>query len=57
MSVSHKIVETHRNQHAPQFSKEENGYDAPMAALTSLISGFDTYSENRSEYRPSAMSI
>jgi hypothetical protein len=33
-------VETY--QHAPNFSKGKNGNDAPMAALTSLISGCDT---------------
>jgi hypothetical protein len=32
-----------RNQHAPKFSKEKNGCDAPMAALTSLISGCDNF--------------
>jgi hypothetical protein len=36
-SLSHKIVETYRNQHAPKFSKRK------MAALTSLISGCDTF--------------
>jgi hypothetical protein len=41
LCVSHKIVETYRNQHAQKFSKRENGNEAPVAALTSLISGCD----------------
>jgi hypothetical protein len=45
LCVSHKIVETYRNQHAPEFSKGKMEYDAPMAALTSLISGCDTFWE------------
>jgi hypothetical protein len=32
LCVSHKIVETYRNQREPNFSKRENRYDAPMAA-------------------------
>jgi hypothetical protein len=45
LCVSYKIVETYRNQHAPKFSKKEKGNDAPIAALTSLISGYDTFWE------------
>jgi hypothetical protein len=44
LCVSHKIVETCRNQHAPKFSKGKWN-DAPKAALTSLISGCDTFWE------------
>jgi hypothetical protein len=47
-------VETYRNQHAPKFSKRENGNDAPTAALTSQDV---TPSENRPEHRPSGTSI
>jgi hypothetical protein len=45
-------------QQALKILKRENGNDAPMAALTSLISVCDTSSsDNRPEQRPSAMSI
>jgi hypothetical protein len=39
----HNIVETYRNQHAPKVLKRENGNDAPMAAMTSLVTGCDTF--------------
>jgi hypothetical protein len=45
LCISHKIVETYKNQYAPKFSKKGKWNDAPMAALTSLISGCDTFWE------------
>jgi hypothetical protein len=42
--ASHKIVETQKPA-CTKVLKKQNGNDAPMAALTSLISGRDTFWE------------
>jgi hypothetical protein len=56
--VSHKIVETYRNQHAPEFSKGENGNDQMCQWQHWPVSSLDvTPSENRPEHLPSAMSM
>jgi hypothetical protein len=55
LCVSHKIVETYRNQHAPKFSIGKMGMMHQWQHWPVLSR--DVTPENRSEHRPSAMTI